>query len=854
MTDQAFSRVLLLTVAAATTSRAQLPSPLFVSDGDAPAGFSAAVVLDLDQDGDADGIDILGRTILNDGNGRFSIGPSMPPLGSSGQYHAIGVGDFDGDGLQDLVEFVPVPSVGGSSFAGFRRGVGGFLAPIPAAAAPVLPSGSTVGSVLVADFDLNGLDDLLVSFVGSNPAPPTIRLYLASGPFAFAPPAAAATAALAPFGRAFAVDDFNNDGVSDILATTSYIVPNGAPPPAAPQILLSSGVSFVAQPAAPMALGPAIEVVVPGDFDGDGDLDVLVDQQVAAAGGATSGQLVFLSGDGAGGLAVGGTFPIAGSTSAFAGHAIDVDGDGASEYLRRAGFFWTTYDVSLAGPPLPLQSGRTILYAPGSLPASSFQQQFLGTADDFDGDGDRDFLILGPDGVLELRRNDASGLLRSAPRVLPAEFRAAPGAHVCDADRDGDIDVVGPTGSGFGTVAIEPRTATNDGFGTFSAPPGGPSSVASLNAFTPTAVGDFDGDGDLDFALYTQSLSLAIYRNDGAAGWTSIPAPAASCDQLAAADLDGDGADELILAARGGTGPVVLFGGANWGAQFGPIGPTPSGDLVVADFDFDGDLDLFDGAFYDNSGAGALNPAATAAPAPVVYFAAAGDLDGDGDLDLVVDGNVFLRGPAGFTAVSPIPLLPTSAGFQFGDLVDLDGDGTLDLLGGSAWYRGLGGGAFAPAEVVAPSRVYAGVETSAAFPRGRFHAGDLDGDGDLDLVDDNKRVYLNRRRHCAPGSPARLGRVGTLELGGPPGAIAEVIVATSRAAAPIAAGPWGFVFVEPSAAALLTAFVLDASGSATLALAVPNVPSLVGLSLFWQCAFPLEGRLSGLAQTPVVGF
>jgi hypothetical protein len=860
------SGLLLLALAAlAAGAPAQLPSPLFASaDGDAPAGYAAAVALDLEQDGDLDAIDLFGQTLVNDGGGRFVLGTLGAQPGAFGQYDAIGVGDFDGDGAQDVAAFAP-GGVGVGSVPTFLRSQGGGLAAHAAPAPPTLPAGAVVARLDVADFDQNGLDDLLVTFVGTSSASQPPRLYYAFAGFSFAAASPSVAGAFSTQRRILAVDDFDANGFPDLLAT---IVPANAPsaPLGLAQVLLGTGSGFVAQ--TPVTLAPAnatVDAVVVGDFDGDGNRDVLVDQRVPAP--PPSGPILQVAqetlflGDGAGGLAAGAVFPIAGSTAAVGGFAIDADGDAADEYLRRAGAFWTVYDVAAAAGPSPLQSGFAFPYAstPTSapLPVPAFVAQFLGTVADFDADGDRDWLVMGRDGVLDLRRADGSGLLRGVRRTLPAEFRGVATAFVFDADADGDADVVGPTAVGFAAQSNDLRTAKNDGFGGFAAPPGGVPTALSLGTADPVALGDFDGDGDRDAVWAFGLTTITTHRNTGAGAFIADTPFVASCDQLAAADLNGDGADDLVLASRAGPGPVVMFGGGpTLGPPVGPIGPTASGALALADFDADGDVDLFDGVIYANNGAGGFSPSPSApSPAPnVALSAAAGDLDGDGDVDLVADGVAYLRTPAGFGPGLPIALAPAVFGTNRAVLLDLDDDGFLDLLGGCTWYRGLGTGAFAAGETIAAARVFGGVETSSAFPRGLLHAGDLDGDGDVDLVDENKRVYVNRRRHLVPGSPARLGRVGTLELAGTPGALCDVVVATARAAAPIPAGPWGLVFVDPAAAALLTTLALDASGTATIALSVPNAPSLVGLSLAWQLAYPLEGRLSALAETPVVGF
>jgi uncharacterized protein (DUF2141 family) len=123
---------------------------------------------------------------------------------------------------------------------------------------------------------------------------------------------------------------------------------------------------------------------------------------------------------------------------------------------------------------------------------------------------------------------------------------------------------------------------------------------------------------------------------------------------------------------------------------------------------------------------------------------AVGDLDSDGDADLLLANKIdpdststslvyrFVnQGTAGDPVLQQDGVLDLPEGYHYAPaLGDLDGDGDADLLlgtwkGNIAYYRNTGGGAFEPVN-----------QTLASIPRGSNSApalGDIDGDGDLDL-------------------------------------------------------------------------------------------------------------------------
>jgi hypothetical protein len=187
----------------------------------------------------------------------------------------------------------------------------------------------------------------------------------------------------------------------------------------------------------------------------------------------------------------------------------------------------------------------------------------------------------------------------------------------------------------------------------------------------------------------------------------------------------------------------VTIMGLNQGlGTFGPQGPvssTVSSAWGVAPGDVDGDGDMDIVAFgasgvagtttvywCENDGSQSFTQHAVAAPG-VARSAVAADLDGDGDMDLAVGGDFGIawyenNGSQTFTSHS------VSAQFTFTlTAADVDGDGDLDLVGSGgsrvAWYENNGSQTFT-------QNFLPGSVTSASG----LAVADIDRDGDLDIA------------------------------------------------------------------------------------------------------------------------
>ena len=284
----------------------------------------------------------------------------------------------------------------------------------------------------------------------------------------------------------------------------------------------------------------------------------------------------------------------------------------------------------------------------------------------------------------------------------PTPYLASPvglnfGAEKGDFNEDGHVDLIyGP--AGINTVGI----VLGNGTGGFGAPtlmtiPGSPDGGA---------VADFNNDGHLDVAISSEGVAQVwVYLGNGQGGFgpVSIITLPNTAENVIAADFNRDGNVDLALAGNS-AGPLVmiLYGTGNGTFQPPTTMLTSTGESTVHsdDFNRDGNPDLVvytAGALITilgNGAAGFQAPSSLSVP-NIAGFVKVGDLTGDGFPDLIVGifpptGTGELRifvgnGTGGFTpgGLAGDPALTNDAPVSG----DLDSDGDLDLV----WARTGGG-------------------------------------------------------------------------------------------------------------------------------------------------------------------
>ncbi|UCH10823.1 MAG: VCBS repeat-containing protein [Fidelibacterota bacterium] len=331
--------------------------------------------------------------------------------------------------------------------------------------------------------------------------------------------------------------DYDNDGDLDILLTGSNLA-NIYRNDTGTFIDIEAGLTGISSSSAAW-----------GDYDNDGDLDILLTgyDNTAAANIArvyrNNGNDTFT--DIEAGLS-GRTY----SSAAWGDYDNDGDldilslGSGSGTVYRNDGGIFTTTDAFFS----------SYTYGKGA-----------GAWGDYDNDGDLDVLVTDQYPNSSIYENDGGSF--TATVTLPGVYDAA--VAWGDYDNDGDLDLLftGYTGSSRYTLLYK----NTDGVLSNLSNPGLPDVEDASVAW-----GDYDNDGDLDILLagWTGSSTFArVYQNNGDDTFTDIVAGLNNVSNGSAAwgDYDNDGALDILLT---GSGIAKVYENTSAVANNLPTAPT----------------------------------------------------------------------------------------------------------------------------------------------------------------------------------------------------------------------------------------------------------------------------------------
>jgi hypothetical protein len=698
-----FALVLPLFLTAANEMEAQLTAAPFDSTwygfntlvGSQTYFLSSAKLVDLDNDGDLDVVaskywqgfmgSANGFVVLkNDGTGFFNATPvhySSPQ--TSGFVETT---DFNNDGFKDVVVSNSGANYQGSSISVYRNQGNGTFG---------TPSTFTVGTgpagIAAADFNGDGSIDLAVANYGTFGSQNTIKVLLNSGGGAFAP-AVSFLAGSSPY--RIAAGRINADNSMDLVVANENGFVN---------VLINSGTgSFsnraeysVSQPG--NGLFPSVSL---SDVDNDNDQDILYSnlnlgsvslfrnqggvfsapetiQMNLFAGGTMDIETADLNGDGWRDLVTtstdartmdgyqvslnngsGGFLPAYRNPAGQNTVDImlgDVDNDGRIDILTADSYsMQITMHRNFGQTTFPLPH----LYDTGSSFAASVD------AADIDGDGDLD-VVTSASGrtatgvTVKVQKNLGNGVFGSAISYsirgggVQAKFRELNG--------DNRPDLL------FATAINSPpydfHYAINNGDGTF-----GPVQTKAINScgWYDIDAFDLDNDGDED-VLITEwlgcpnipfsSMRLFICLNSGNATFANplIKVIGPGVSPIAGADFNGDGKIDIATATAGAIMNIstgIGNGDFNDPVQYSIGDQGGATDMVIEDFNRDGHLDIASSNFWESTTMSILfgNGNGTFQPALILPSAyspdllnvsgiTAGDVDSDGDKDIMVGNN-----------------------------------------------------------------------------------------------------------------------------------------------------------------------------------------------------------------------
>ncbi len=393
-------------------------------------------------------------------------------------------------------------------------------------------SGITAGSVAWGDYDND--EDLDILLAGSGPGFNRISKVYRNDSGNFTDVAAALAAVSNGSAR---WGDYDNDGDLDILLTGNS---NSTP---ISKVYRNDGGSFVDIFASVMG---ANNGAAWGDYDNDGDLDILIMVTHSPKLYRNEGEDVFV------------LVPI---------NLIAV-GEGALD--------WGDYDndgdldIAITGS-VPINSRIAKLYRNES--NGNFVEvnaNLAGAAGgavswgDYDNDGDLDILLTGVStGLLDIAiiyRNDGNEIFTDLNANLQGLIG---GAAWGDYDNDGDLDILLTGSSGSNAFS---RVYRNDGNGAFT------DIAAGLQGVSNSAVawGDYDNDRDLDILLTGAGITK-IYRNESVTSNT-LPLAPTNLSSMAAGD-------RVTLSWSSTTDNETPAFGLSYNLR---IGKTPNGNEVAS--------------------------------------------------------------------------------------------------------------------------------------------------------------------------------------------------------------------------------------------------------------------------------
>ena len=742
---------------------------------------------------------------LGNGDGTFQapiVAPSVNPVTRS-----VAVADFNGDGNLDVALQSDDTVLGVFPSVTVLLGDGhGNLAVRYVSSLAGAANNSALNNIAIGDFNADGKLDLAVStdcfgtVAGCTVGTSIVQVFLGNGDGTFLAPVLYNTA-VPNTTSAIVTGDFNGDGKLDLVLTSST-APGNQQSGSVTFLQGNGDGSFQASSTTSLTVQGG-QFAVAADFNADGKMDVAFTDNFASVD--------VLLGQGNGSFQLPLSFPLSSSATYPSSLAVaDFNGDGSPDLV-------VTESNSVNTMAVLLNNGSGSFTVNQAYPLGGFDTPTV-VAGDFNSDGKADIVSSSfaaqsatGDGIIGVLLGNGDGSMEAAQQLTPAPVPQS--LVAADLNGDGISDLVGMENCYQGNCSSQQGGVVvllglgNHQFGSATEYPAG----MALNYTNGLAVGDLNGDGKPDVVVSGTGVAVLLGAGGGSLGTATVfPTSQLTFGPPGLGDFAGNGKLGVAVmhqtVASDGSGAMsVLLGNGDGSLQPETITNTPdiSGySLAVGDFNRDGKADVAalgvtvvdpsstnavtvllghgDGTFYVSANQNELSdqicsgsPTAGVCLPEYPTFGttptgiAAADVNGDGNLDLVVANECMARASSCQTGLL-VELLGLGTGsFTYGQgttaapdanllgvtVADVNGDGIPDLiaptLSGVAVWLGQG-----PPFPTGSATVYASLPSTLPTTAA---VGNLSGDGSVDIAVANGSsiaILYNRAAGAVTQPPA----------------------------------------------------------------------------------------------------
>jgi hypothetical protein len=480
-------------------------------------------------------------------------------------------------------------------------------------------AGSSPLTAAAADLNADTRPDLVVTLRDAG----TVRVYLANTSGGFNNPT---TITVGDGPRSVAIDDVNKDGKPDLLVGLSLVSGTGAV-----AVMTQNSNGTWATPLL-VPTGPLPSVLTSGDFNEDGNLDVV-------SASLTGNALSVLETTGGGAFIIADRVSLTTNSFPTAVTVADFNRDGKPDVActnQASDQVTVARGNGTGGFLAPTNIGTGTLSAPQAL-----------VAVDPNRDTWPDLVVVNGDNTMSVLMNNGSGTLSATNGISigTCDSPVSIAAGQINGDVNPDIAYV---------CEISYHLCTRRGTGGSGSGAFGPPTCTYLdNVPEGVAIGNFNFDTLQDFVVSSETNNWADFAmSDGIGGLMDLPAsfPTGPGPRgVARGDLNGDGYDDAVVANSGGTTLSALIGDGGGVFSFpsieSPAGEAPT-SVALADLNLDGKLDAAvvntnsnDVSFLLGDGYGNFTKAGDFGVRDLPVSVAAGDFNADSKPDLVVADN-----------------------------------------------------------------------------------------------------------------------------------------------------------------------------------------------------------------------